>query len=98
MNRKVYGNNSVTDVITLRYCDKFPTSVSTFPIPDGEFFINAEIAFAESKKRGVSFESEFLFYAAHASLHFLGFDDSTPAARALMFNLQRKLVALTNRD
>lgn len=58
--------------------------------PDGEIYVNAELARREAADRGCEPFSELAFYVAHGLLHLLGYDDATDEQRSHMHSLQRR--------
>ena len=76
-----------TDVIAFDLTDDgFPDA----PGPDGEIYVNAELAVREADERGCDPFSELAFYLAHGLLHLLGYDDASEAERLEMHALQRR--------
>ncbi len=86
VNRAHLGHDWVTDVIAFDY----RTDAGSEAGPEGEVFVNAEMAVREATARGHDPLSELLFYVAHGLLHLLGYDDGTDAERADMHGLQRR--------
>ena len=77
-----------------------PTDAISFPLgsfdPErnayhlGEVVVGFETARREAAERGIPFENEMSRYCVHGFLHLLGYDDSTPALRDRMFEVQEK--------
>jgi len=85
-----------------------PTDVLSFPMdelrpgnPDedppegllGDVVLCPEVAAAQAASAGHSAEQEMRILLAHGILHLLGFDHAEPEEEAVMFGLQRSLVA-----
>jgi probable rRNA maturation factor len=68
-----------------------PTDVITFQ--HGEIFISVETAKANARRFRSTADAEIRLYVAHALLHLLGFDDTTPVAARAMAKAQERLVA-----
>lgn len=76
--------------------DPDPTDVLSFVLErserclEGEVVASADTARANAKTYRTSPEDELLRYAIHGTLHLVGFEDATPASRAMMRRLERK--------
>lgn len=86
VNTAHLGHDWATDVIAFDLRDEGVQQGG----PDGEVYVNAELAAKEAAERGCEPASELLFYVAHGVLHLLGYDDATPADRDHMHALQRR--------
>jgi len=86
VNRDALGHDWETDVVAFDLRDADLDEAG----PDGEIYVNAEMAAQEAAVRGASAQSELLFYVAHGLLHLLGYDDATPDERSSMHELQRR--------
>jgi len=70
--------------------DPTPTDVLSFVLEEGdhhlegEIVASAETAAAWAKRLAWPCENELLLYIVHGTLHLVGFDDQTPAARRKM--------------
>jgi probable rRNA maturation factor len=77
----------------------YPTDVLSFPFMDakpliqGEVIASAEYAVGEATRYGWPAEDELLLYLVHGSLHCIGYDDTTPAAAAIMRAQERTVLA-----
>jgi probable rRNA maturation factor len=67
----------VTDVITFEH---------------GEIVVSAATAAREARARGEPLERELGRYVVHGLLHLRGHEDATPAARAIMWRAQERLL------
>jgi probable rRNA maturation factor len=67
-----------------------PTDVITFQ--HGEIFISAPTAQRQAKRFGTSTRHEIQLYISHGLLHLAGFDDQTPAQRAMMRAAEAKIL------
>ena len=77
-----------------------PTDVLSFPIgaldPErnafllGEILASFETAQREARERKIPAAEELLRYVLHGFLHCMNYDDSTPAKRRAMFEIQEK--------
>ena len=85
VNVEHLGHDWVTDVIAFDLRDETVDERG----PDGEVYVNGELAAREAAARGCEASSELLFYIVHGLLHLLGYDDATPAERGRMHALQR---------
>ena len=80
--------------------DSAPTDVLSFVLengPDrfeGEVVVSAETASANAPRYGNTPEDELLLYIIHGSLHLAGYDDQTPADRAVMRKREKQYLKL----
>ncbi|MEO8439057.1 MAG: rRNA maturation RNase YbeY [Spartobacteria bacterium] len=72
-----------------------PTDVITFH--HGEIFISAETAQRQAATYGSSLVHELRLYLVHGLLHLRGLDDSLPAGRRRMSEIQGRIIALLSR-
>jgi rRNA maturation RNase YbeY len=98
-----FGGASYTSPASRRACGRRATppshrSSSGEPACDqpkalhGEICICLEVAFAQSKRFRVSWQSELLRCVVHGVLHLLGYDDQQPAARRGMKREEDRLL------
>ncbi len=70
----------------------YPTDIITFPLEedciDGELYISLDTAAKQAEDYGVSLTNELMRLAAHGTLHLIGYDDATEAARKEMSRLE----------
>ena len=80
VNRAHLGHDWATDAIAFDYGldETAPDDVQ------GEVVVSGETAQREAEERGKDPVHELLLYVAHGTLHLLGWDDETPAARGAM--------------
>ena len=68
----------------------YPTDVQSFVLEqgdgelDGEIVVSADYAIREAPKYGWTLREELVLYVIHGALHLVGYDDSTPEAKAQM--------------
>ena len=68
----------------------YPTDVLSFVLErmddslEGQIIVSTDTARSEAAHYGWSPEDELLLYVIHGTLHLVGFDDTTPAARQQM--------------
>jgi rRNA maturation RNase YbeY len=91
LNRRFLGHQGSTDVITfdhrvpVRRQAPFPQVPSpASDAVDGEIFICIDEALSQARRFRSNWQSELVRYLVHGVLHLVGFDDATPAARAVM--------------
>lgn len=85
INRKYLKHNYATDIITFDYSDQKNNL-------DGEIFISFDDAAENSKVYRVSVDNELLRLIIHGILHLIGYDDTTPAKRKKMKELEDEFV------
>lgn len=78
LNRKWFGKDTVTDVISFAYTDGEPC---------GEIIVNLQQAVEEGKLRD-SPNQELALYIAHGCHHLMGADDDTPERKKAMLDLE----------
>jgi len=77
----------------------YPTDVISFVLEqsddslEGEVVASAETAIAAASRFGWKAEDELLLYVAHGTLHLVGYDDQTPAAKEIMRQRERHYLA-----
>ena len=92
LNRRYLGKNHDTDVIAFSYAaDPGPLPGER---PFGDIFISAHKARTQAADLGHSVLNEVLILVAHGTLHLLGYDDSSPPQRIIMFHKQKRVVGL----
>lgn len=89
-NKRYFNKESVTDVISFTFNDKDPETDEWIL---GDIIICRDVAEKEAAARGKSTEEELALYAAHGTLHLLGYTDETEKKRQTMFDLQDKALA-----
>ncbi|MES2764648.1 MAG: rRNA maturation RNase YbeY [Bacteroidota bacterium] len=74
----------------------YPTDVITFPLGDdpleGEIYISADTAAAQSREYKASLTNELMRLAAHGALHLAGYNDATDAERHTMHLLENRYI------
>ena len=74
----------------------FPTDVITFKLEEkpleGEIYVSADTALAQSAEYKVSHTTELMRLAAHGALHLAGYDDNTDELRLAMHKLENKYI------
>jgi probable rRNA maturation factor len=76
--------------------DDSPTDAISFVLEsspgrlEGEIVVSAETAVARAPDYDLPPEKELLLYVVHGILHLVGFDDTTPKARAKMRKMERR--------
>ena len=79
VNRTHLNHSGSTDVITLDY-----SAGTGSPVLTGEIFVCVDVAVAQAKLYGTTWQSELTRYIIHAGLHMLGHDDLQVTARRRM--------------
>jgi probable rRNA maturation factor len=80
--------------------DDSPTDVISFVLDsspgylEGEVVASADTAIASAPKYKWPPERELLLYIIHGVLHLVGYDDTTPKARAKMRRMERKYLSV----
>lgn len=74
-----------------RYLDHdYPTDVLSFVLEqegerlEGEIIVSADYAAREAPRYGWTLREELALYVVHGALHLVGYDDTTPEAKAVM--------------
>jgi len=83
LNRRYLQHDYATDVISF-LLDSGTGWLS------GEIVVSADTAATQAPQYGLSPEDELLLYVIHGTLHLVGFDDTTSAARRKMRARQRR--------
>ena len=73
LNKRFLGKDCATDCLSFDLSNGRDDAPRVFDLA-----VNGEMAARQAHSRGHSFEAELALYVAHAMLHNLGFDDSTP--------------------
>ena len=88
LNTRYLKKSHDTDVIA------FPYAADPGPLPGerpfGDIFISAHKARTQAAELAHAVLNEVLILVAHGTLHLLGYDDSRPRRRAVMFKKQRR--------
>lgn len=84
LNKFYLKHDTNTDVLTFSYSDSEPFSA--------DIFISYEMAFYNSKKYKVGFESEILRLIIHSILHILGHKDKSAKQKQLIHKMEDKLL------
>lgn len=87
VNRQFLNRDSTTDCLSFDLSDDDTGSARSF-----ELLINAERAVSEASRRGHSGQTELALYITHGLLHYLGFNDSTPAKAKKMHNAEDEIL------
>lgn len=88
LNRQYLGHDYPTDVLSfLLESDKQQRSL------EGQIIVSWEYAQREAARYGWKAEDELLLYVIHGCLHLVGYDDTTPAARAEMRNAEARFLS-----
>ena len=83
LNRRYLQHDYATDVIS------FLLESGTGWL-EGEIIVSADMAAAQAPTYDASLQDELLLYVIHGTLHLVGYDDTTPAARQKMQARQRR--------
>lgn len=78
LNRQFKNKEYDTDILS------FPLSDAESDLFEGEVYISVDRVLENAKLFSVAASEELRRMVAHGLLHFLGYDDATPAARARM--------------
>ena len=91
LKRDHLGIDEATDVLSFPIDgrDELPEGV---PRALGDVVLCPQVAKAQARAAGHSFEEELLLLTTHGILHLLGFDHAEPEEEKEMFALQRKLL------
>jgi len=87
LNRRYLQHDYATDVLSF-LLDTGPKTL------EGEVIVSADTAAAQASEYGSSVANELLLYVIHGTLHLIGYDDTTPAARKRMLARQRRYLRL----
>jgi probable rRNA maturation factor len=69
-----------------------PTETDVITFPYGEILVCPAVAYDASLALEATLDEEVLLYALHGILHLTGYDDTTPAARVEMHDVQAELL------
>jgi len=86
LNRRFLKKNSTSDCLSFDLSDE-GESARLF-----EVIVNGQMALEQAARRGHSEQAELALYAAHALLHNLGFDDSTPQRADEMHRIEDEIL------
>ena len=91
LNRKCFGKDSPTNVISFSYLDGFHDEVL------GDLIISVEQASKEAQQAGMPFYERLFFLIIHGLLHVLGFDHEKggPEARRMRYREHKLLAYVT---
>lgn len=89
LNKKYLDHSHDTDVIAFNY---EPGPAAGPDEPFGDVYISAHMARRQAKELGHDVLKETLTLAAHGCLHLIGYEDSTPSKKAVLFRLQEAAV------
>jgi probable rRNA maturation factor len=87
LNRRYLQHDYATDVLSF-LLDAGPKTL------EGEVIVSADTAATQASEYGSSVADELLLYVIHGTLHLIGYDDTTPAARKRMLARQRRYLRL----
>lgn len=87
LNRRYLQHDYATDVLSF-LLDSGPGAL------EGEVIVSADTAASQAAEYGSSFADELLLYVIHGTLHLVGYDDTTPAARKRMQARQQRYLRL----
>ncbi len=88
-NRQYFNKDSVTDVISFTLNDK---DLETGEWILGDIIICSDVAQQEAAERNKTADEELALYAAHGTLHLLGYTDDTEINRKKMVDLQNQVI------
>jgi len=94
VNQNHLGHAGSTDVITFDY-GRIPGSDSARTLHCGEIMICPEVAVAQGRQFGTTWQTELARYLIHGILHLHGYDDQTPQARRVMKRAESRLLRET---
>ncbi len=94
-NKKAFGKNRSTDVISFPWKQLVPGTCQT-PITHflGDIIISVDRAYYQSPDYGTSFNEELVTYVIHGILHCMGYDDVSSVKKRKMFMLQDKILGM----
>ena len=108
LNRQFMGHKGLTDVLSFRYLSKGRTpgrvqgsgakvqgkhaSVDAEEMI-GEIVVSPAFARSYAKAHGLSYRQELARYVIHGLLHWVGYDDRTPAQQRRMQQMEDRLLA-----
>lgn len=97
MNWQFLQHEGTTDVITFDYSeapDSQAQSRDSQPKLHGELFICLDEAVRQARRFGTTWQSEFVRYIIHGTLHLIGYDDQCAAERRTMKHEENRLLRL----
>lgn len=90
LNKRYLNHGHDTDVIAFRYPEE------ALPLGDdapfGDIYVSARQAALQAAELGHSLVEEILTLVIHGTLHLLGYEDSTPRKKNIMFRKQDMLL------
>jgi probable rRNA maturation factor len=96
LNETYVHHKGPTDVITFDYGHSQSLEPGS-PTPHSEIFVCVEVAIAQARRFGTSWQSEVVRYIIHGALHLQGFDDRRAAARRVMKQEESRVLRLISR-
>ena len=94
LNKKYRGIDRETDVISFALEDD-----KTFNLDNrvlGDIYISIDKVYSQASEYGHSILREFAFLSVHGMLHLLGYDHMNKKDEEIMFNLQDKILDISN--
>jgi probable rRNA maturation factor len=88
-NRRVFGKNRATDVISFPWQKPFAAARQGHFL--GDVLISIDRAYYRAGDYEHSFNAELVTYIIHGILHLIGYDDVTAAKKKVMFAEQDKI-------
>lgn len=96
MNARVFKRRRSTDVISFPWHNTIGDSALKGRCPQGLFLgdvaISLDRAYFRAASFGNSFNEECMTYVIHGILHLVGFDDTTPPKKRIMFAKQKQVM------
>lgn len=96
LNKRFLGLDRCTDVISFPYPKS--TGKSLADAPFGDVYISLGVARRQARAMDHALLREAVTLAVHGTLHLVGYDDGTTAAKGRMFRRQDRLVAAAFRN
>jgi len=99
INKEYRNKDYPADIITFAIfadSDSSERFICDFDINLGEIIISLDKMQQESKEKGVSFETELLFFVSHGILHLLGFDHQSEEEFDFVIKYQKKALESLN--
>lgn len=84
LNKKCFGNDRPTNVISFSYLDGFPNEIL------GEVIVSVEQARIEAERAGLPFYQRLLSLVIHGLVHVLGFDHEQGVKEARRMRYREK--------
>ncbi|HLX70246.1 MAG TPA: rRNA maturation RNase YbeY [Verrucomicrobiae bacterium] len=98
LNEAFLQHEGSTDVITFDYSEPETSSPAAAKHSlHGEIFICIDDTLSQARQFGTKWPGELVRYVIHGFLHLKGFDDTTPAARRKMKQVENRLVKKVSR-